>query len=560
MPVYTPITPVTITQESARSVSPEEFTPAPSTAGGNGGGRNPPFPPVALANYDDDDARDDTRSDRRSNSDSSSRRMRATGDNGGGHSPSPHFVAQEEDEDDGPSNHPGGFAPFLAQADDVQSHAGLGQWRAGSLALSTEYDRSSIGRSPSIVDQDYGDASDDARNQDDIDSDSESIHSGTSRTGTSRMDTSSSQSSRSESESARDESEDIESEWSTAAHRGDVDINDNDSDDSNDDGGGDSSDDEDDDHELVPVETIQVVRWGTEDKRQRDNPDVKVWQTQTQVPLFASGTRVWVENGSNLLDEMCEMHGTEIKRVISRHTSGGFVKGRPLRDVSVPVSTCGGEGRPRYVYRAIHRGNERVELTSFGGIKARGFGRRETDALAFQNDVQKHINPTSHHKSPFMSVVDSLPKALDWCESYRDHGYDGIELLKIKTSGPEWDHKKQRLWKLAHLASTFGFRVTSRNDHEYLIENSIPPDAVVRRWGLRDVERRTGHDFELDIDASVKAERYLERCASKNDWARAARRKRMAEEGQIAEPIDRTRSRGFGKLVVVGAKVRRVEN
>jgi len=325
-----------------------------------------------------------------------------------------------------------------------------------------------------------------------------------------------------------------------------------------DDGGGDGGggdDDGDEHHEIIPPEDVKVARWGIVDEKQRSKPDVEVWLVKSAVEPIKR-FRIWEQNGSTKLQELCDIHNMEVKSVVTRNTSGGFINGRALLDTSITITTCGGEERPSYVYRVIHQGNDEAEPTPFAGLRARGYGERETDALGFQIMLQKHLTWTCREKSPFLAAVDSLEKAVKYCEVFRSRGLRDIQVLKIRTSGPEWDHGLQRLWSTAVLAHSFQLRNLNTFEHEYVIENSIPPEAVVSRMNLSDMEQMTGHDFKLAIEDAVKAEKFKEAREKKNVYTKNAAGKRKAERDPDAEPVDRTLSKGFGKLVIIGGKRR----
>ncbi|KAK3323327.1 hypothetical protein B0T19DRAFT_485721 [Cercophora scortea] len=225
----------------------------------------------------------------------------------------------------------------------------------------------------------------------------------------------------------------------------------------------------------VPVEEIQIVRWNRNDVRQDDDPDCEVWMARSEV-IPGKNTRVWIKKDSPKLQEICHKYSIPSNRLIIQPTFCYFLKGRPLMEVATTIRTAGGAGRPKIVYRTVHDDHP------FEGIKARGLGQRETDPLYFQWMLQRHLVWICRDESPFLSVTNDYDRALVMAAAYAMRSRTGVRILKIQTDGPgkSWDHKRQRMWHVPSLVGKLGLTSHRYFASEWVVENSIPAESVVR--------------------------------------------------------------------------------
>jgi len=229
--------------------------------------------------------------------------------------------------------------------------------------------------------------------------------------------------------------------------------------------------------EMVPVEHLRVARWGNKELRVGEHPDIEVWLTG-----WSEGTSkatIRIKDGSNKIQELRDAFGYDATELTTRSVRGGICNGRPLLDDNCIISTCGGENRPDSVYRASHEGNGRRGPSAHGGTKARGFELVKVTLEKFMMFVKRHLSSTCNDPSPFMSVTTDIQKAGRVAMNYETRGYRDVKIQKIRTKGEGWNHKVQRMWNLGALVSWFKLTFREYYRNEYLIENSIPPEAVV---------------------------------------------------------------------------------
>ena len=272
----------------------------------------------------------------------------------------------------------------------------------------------------------------------------------------------------------------------------------------------------------VPSETLQVAWFGTRDTTAEDKPEYKAWMLNSQ----AGGTRsirIWTT--PKFLDEL-EATYPQIRGCYFITSMTGFVRGRPLLDKVFDIRSCGvgGEPRPERLYRVVH------SESPFEGIKARSHELYKTNPITFQNRLQKHLIWTCRQPSPFMSASESRASAAIVGAFYEARERTGIQVLTIDTTSPQWS-SEQRIWNLAYLEQKFGIsqRTLGNVFKEYLIEDSIPPECVVRRqdWDaekdkfdptgqIRDImarrfhaqesqrERKRARDESEDVDQDLR--------------------------------------------------------
>ncbi|KAK3688681.1 heterokaryon incompatibility protein-domain-containing protein [Podospora appendiculata] len=272
---------------------------------------------------------------------------------------------------------------------------------------------------------------------------------------------------------------------------------------------------------LVPVEGNQVAKWKRSDVRQDENPEHEVWMARSEA-VPGKKTRVWIRQGSPNLQEICLKYSIPSDALILQSTFCGFVKGRPLKEVATTIKTAGGAQRPTIVYRAVHDGHP------FESVKARGFGKRETDPLYFQWMLQRHLVWNCRDESPFMSVTNNYKRALVMAANYAMRSRTGVRIWKIQTDGPgdSWDDQSQRMWHVSYFDGS-EFRILEilpaesdrdedpiacRLTHAFF---SAPPDfsALSYVWGDASVTESItvdGEPFQATVNL-VCALRHLRR-------------------------------------------------
>ena len=240
----------------------------------------------------------------------------------------------------------------------------------------------------------------------------------------------------------------------------------------------------------VPVESeeVPVMKWEA-DRRgtfQHKNPEEDMWLVACMTERKEKGrcNRIWIRGGPSnpKFKEICDTIGSISPDDIAANNGGGFVKGQALSKDKISVlRTLGGEERPRFVFRITHEGTRygKVQPMPFGGLKARGYGKVKTDPMHFQDEVQFHLVWSSRRKTPFISVAITMGLALLFCENYAYHRCQNIKLHIIKTFGEEWDHAKQRMFRVNHLVEKLGLRPRDVYQFECLVENFILESSVV---------------------------------------------------------------------------------
>ncbi|CAJ2504742.1 Uu.00g121360.m01.CDS01 [Anthostomella pinea] len=229
----------------------------------------------------------------------------------------------------------------------------------------------------------------------------------------------------------------------------------------------------------VPIEELIVPRWTESRSAQYLTPNARAYIVASKsegpyaykvcmdLPYYVQGVRPLYP---------------EVSGIVLRNIS--FAWGRMMRDIATTIHTSGGARRPGAVYRVIHSGNGHDNSGYVhDGIRPRGSGANPAQPFTFQVQVQRHLYQRCYDLSPFMSATVDLEDAADLCALYDAHGYGGIQILEIETTGPDWDHNVQRLWNVRDLLTDFDTRklLTGHSfANEYLIEHSIPPSSVTR--------------------------------------------------------------------------------
>ena len=229
----------------------------------------------------------------------------------------------------------------------------------------------------------------------------------------------------------------------------------------------------------VPAETIQVARFGPRDATAESKPGTKAWLLNSKAG-GENSIRLWTT--PEFLEEIQATY-PQLQDLAITTPKGGFVEGRPLMNKAITIKSCGegGRFRPKRFYRVVHSD------IPFDGIKARGSGILDTNPITFQNLLQKHMIWTCRWPSPFMSATDSPHLVALISAFHQIRGRSGIKVLMIDTTSPQW-LPQQRIWNMGYLAGKFDPRYLAYGHakREYLIEDSIPPECVVKRqdWGF----------------------------------------------------------------------------
>ncbi|KAI1186274.1 hypothetical protein F5B17DRAFT_431744 [Nemania serpens] len=164
---------------------------------------------------------------------------------------------------------------------------------------------------------------------------------------------------------------------------------------------------------------------------------------------------------------------------------GGFVNGRPMSKLSVPVFTCTGQERPQIFYRVVHH------QQPYYGRKARGYGLVKVTPLMFQMLVDRHLKWQCRQPSPFMSATNSWEKAERITRVLQKHGCTGIQIIEFRSSGPGWDHKAQRIFyvpRLGEYLNTPNYYTRPYYQDDYLVESHIPPESILSVKDIEDVQ------------------------------------------------------------------------
>ena len=307
---------------------------------------------------------------------------------------------------------------------------------------------------------------------------------------------------------------------------------------------------------MPPVQSkkVLVVRWETNSTYAADRPEIDVFMVDSTVDPDKT-TMVQVQDGSPKLPELKETHRLKDSNigVLPGRRRARFSKGRALRDISYKLRTCGkgGPGRPHWVFRVVHKGQP------FFGIKARGFRRRKADALYFQIFLQRHFNwgCRDAEPSPFLSVTTDLKVAIRIAAIYAVRGEEDIRILLIRTDGPEWNHKAQRMWEAQYLVDNLDLTQHAYHRFEYLIENAIPRRAIIKnfRWTRILEAAHTDGPVSKNMKKWMKAKDIFEEEEEKEAERMEAQKK---EKGGIWDDNPRTEADARGQHVAVPRKAR----
>lgn len=261
--------------------------------------------------------------------------------------------------------------------------------------------------------------------------------------------------------------------------------------------------------DFVPTQSLKVSHWSPSVQLQQDEPDAMAWVVQSSIDADKP-SRIWTQ--PKYIKTFRELYPDDSGISTAATRNGGFVKGRALIHPCITIETEGTDRhRPPFVWRTVHSGQP------YGGRQSRS--REGINPTIFQISLEKHANWNNRKPSPFMSTAD-LSKCIGVAAHYEARGFEDIELLKIRTTGPEWDHEKQRLWNARYLFRRFRLERLLKKPYyknEYLVEDSLPTKCITRyKWN--DVKRM------LDKDGSVRRKARLN--YKKLLWQRKYNRKR----------------------------------
>lgn len=302
---------------------------------------------------------------------------------------------------------------------------------------------------------------------------------------------------------------------------------------------------------AVKAEEMTVLKWEAsrnEPTFQHERLEVDLWLVKF---MAEQRNKVWVRGGTNspAFKEIRDKIGRILPEDIAGNNSGGFVMGKALStDKTAILRTCGGLDRPRFVFRVTHEGTSdgKIKPMPFGGLKARGYGSIKTDPIHFQDLVQLHLNWNWRGKSPFISVAVHVELALLFCEAYTFRRCRGIKLHVIKTSGKEWDHANQRMFRVNDLVDKLKLRSRDVYHAECLVENSIPEGSVVRT--VTDWKRIPPRwkSYMRSISDCLRWNRHAQEIEKK---MRAVMKEQTKGEKKPREKIEsRPRSKGFQRV------------
>ncbi|KAI1799637.1 hypothetical protein F4811DRAFT_565386 [Daldinia bambusicola] len=205
-------------------------------------------------------------------------------------------------------------------------------------------------------------------------------------------------------------------------------------------------------------------------------PDVEAWVVDSKVENGKS-FKLWMKPE---MHEKLRALYPDLPDAEDISRGGGFLHGRPMLDTAITIETCGGDERPKALYRVIH------SAQPFGGIKSRGH--------------EIHMNWHCSNPSPFLSVTNSPEKVAVIAAVHQARGFKGIRILQFNPSHKSWNHNKQRLWNTKHLVDKFDMQVLKRRqylDQEFLVEDTIPPESIQKSYSWESLRGNLDPDESL---------------------------------------------------------------
>ncbi|KAI2777814.1 hypothetical protein F4815DRAFT_502127 [Daldinia loculata] len=287
---------------------------------------------------------------------------------------------------------------------------------------------------------------------------------------------------------------------------------------------------------IVPVEKVVIAQYGERRVAQATMPDIEAWVVDSKLEKGIP-FKLWMK--PELHEELKVLYpNLPCAEDITR--GGGFLQGRPMLNPSITIETCGGDNRPKKLYRVVH------DRHPFGGIKARGYGTVDINPLHFQVLVQKHLNWNCSSPSPFLSVTDNLDKVKVIAAVCEARGFAGIEVLELDPAHPSWDHRHQRLWNTKHLVDEFGTKILQRRQflhQEFLVENMIPPESILGRHPWKSL-RRTFDPNRFWLDMMQKKVKHVSQLKRRREGGRDGKEEATSNK-TVYKKADKTLSDGL---------------
>ncbi|KAI0969478.1 hypothetical protein F4678DRAFT_463261 [Xylaria arbuscula] len=253
----------------------------------------------------------------------------------------------------------------------------------------------------------------------------------------------------------------------------------------------------------VPFEIIHVPLFQRTAVKYLDQPKCKVFMVKSTLDPHVKVKLWWTKGGYEELKKRYE----NISDYDEINLHGGFVNGRPLINLSVPVFTCAGLDRSRVFYRVVH------DQQPHYGMKARGYGLVKVTPLLFQVLVDKHLNWRCRHHSPFMSVTNCHTKIRQIIRILQKRGKTGLRVITFRSDGEGWDHKTQRLFHvpvLGRYLHSIDYEYCTYMQAEYLLESHIPPESILKIAHIKDVNhppKQKKRKLEEDDSSQEKKKR-----------------------------------------------------
>ncbi|KAI0096274.1 hypothetical protein GGR51DRAFT_567363 [Nemania sp. FL0031] len=232
----------------------------------------------------------------------------------------------------------------------------------------------------------------------------------------------------------------------------------------------------------VPLEVLHVPLFERKWVKYFERPQAKAFLVRSTVTL-AKVKLWWTREGYAELKK----HYTGLPAFDENSWHGGFIEGRQLVNPCVPVFTCAGLERPPILYRVVH------EQQPYYGLKARGYGSVKITPTLFQAFVDKHLNWRTRNLSPFISVTDSWSKVQHIKRLLQERGGTGLRIVVFRSSGPGWNHKRQRLFHVPLLGKylrDIDYRTTNYMQAEYLLESHIPQESILKIIRVKEEDDR----------------------------------------------------------------------
>ncbi|ETS87583.1 hypothetical protein PFICI_01411 [Pestalotiopsis fici W106-1] len=220
---------------------------------------------------------------------------------------------------------------------------------------------------------------------------------------------------------------------------------------------------------LVPQETYQVLHCKHNETAIEDEPEITAWVKRTKINPVHPFV-VWAKGDTS---ELTQLYQDLPKETTHGYPSSGISFGRAMISPSIDITTAGGENLPRYLWRATHDGQP------YGGLRSRGQNGAPPPYFAAQFIL--HCNWKSRDPSPFMSWTSEKGSAYFVAASYQARGYNNVKVTRVDTQGEGWDRERQKIWRVASLVNALKYPGLAGRDvlmHEYLIENSVPEEAI----------------------------------------------------------------------------------